>query len=357
MSTVILDQTQTMSGPVVQGSAPISIPLPKPDSNLSLLINAPGVRYRLEVPVEDNPIIEANKLAVRFAVDDNVYLGLNLVGQSIEQDNEFKVGQFFLYYQIEEQRPRAHFVANTLMAILGLAGKFYLKMSEPEVNTDLNLETSLLEISKMLYRRQTAYRLMVIEGATGKQFLMPPAMSEREIERIAFVYHAIVDHSFIWPGRNFNTSIPATPENASLFAQLVQASVWPVPVEPIGENILGQYVHLGRAIAIIKDAVVTNTDKIRKQLEAADGRLVELEIHSLSGQDEYEFTEIPYSSSPSWEPKIQTLIDLEPYLDAAITERYHTLAAATLAGLTEEEKKEVTTFPDLDEAFIDIDGE
>ena len=81
-------------------------------------------------------------------------------------------------------------------------------------------------------------------------------------------------------------------------------------------------------------------------------------IRSLSGQDRYEFTEIAYSSRVSWEPKVQALIDLEPYLDMAIIERYHALAAATLAGLTEEEKKEVTTFPDLDESFIvDTDGE
>jgi hypothetical protein len=108
----------------------------------------------------------------------------------------------------------------------------------------------------------------------------------------------------------------------------------------------------------MEDAVVTNSDEVRKQLETGDGREVTLEICSLSGQDKYEFTESLYSSEILWEPKIQTLIDLKPYLDAAITERYHALAAATLAGLTEEEKKDVTTFPDLDESFIvDRDGE
>ena len=352
MSTVTLDQPIT--GPVIQGTVPISLPLPKPDSSLSLLINAPRVNYRLEAPIVDSLVIEDNRIIVRFNVDDNVYLDLNLIGQSIEHENEFKVERFSLFYQIEEQRPRAHFVANTLMAVLGLAGKVYLKISEPEVSTDLNLEPSLLEISKMLHIRQTAYRLMVIEEATGKQFLLPSAISERDIERIAFIYHAIVDRSFIWLGRSFNTSIPATQENVASFDQRVQSSIWPLPVESLSETVFSQPIPLGRATVTIEDAVVTNPDEVRKQLEARDGRLVNLEIRSLSGQDKYEFTELPYKSDILWEPKIQTLIDLEPYLDAALTERYHALAASTLEGLTEEEKTAITARPELDEkAFLE----
>jgi len=352
MSTITLDQPIT--GPVIQGSVPISLPLPRPDSNLSLLINAPRVRYRLEAPIVGSPIIEENRITVRFIVDDNVYLDLNLIGQSIEQENKFNVGQFSLFYQIEERRPRAHFVADTLMAVLGLAGKVYLKISEPEVSTNLNLEPSLLEISKRLHRRQMAYRLMVIEKATGKQFFLPSAISEKEMAMIAFVYHAIVDRSFIWLGRSFDTSIPATQENASGFAQLVQPFRWSLPVEPLNETVLGQSINLGRATVTMEDAVVKNLNKVREQLEHRDGRQVTLEIRSLSGQDKYEFTELPYKSDILWEPKIQTLIDLEPYLDAALTERYHALAASTLEGLTEEEKTAITARPELDEkAFLE----
>lgn len=354
MSTVTLDQP--MTGAVVQGIVPVSLPMLGPDSNLSLLINAPGVRYRLEAPIADSPIIEDKGIIARFTLDANVYLDLNLIGQSVQQKNEFKVGRFFLSYQIEEQRPRAHFVANTLMAVLGLAGKVDLKISEPEVSTDLNLESSLLEISKMLHRRQTAYRLMIIEEATGKQFLLPSAMTEEEIKKIAFVYHAIIDRSFIWPGGKLNSSVAATQENASQIAQIAQPFSWSLPLESLSETVLGQPISLGRVNVTMEDAVVKNLDEVRKQLEARDGRQVALEIHSR--QDKYEFTEIPYSSDVFWEPKIQALIDMEPYLDAAITERYHALAAATLAGLTEEEKKEVTTRPELGEEFLinDSDG-
>jgi hypothetical protein len=357
MSTVTVDQPVT--GPIIQGSVPISLPLPHLDSKLSLLISAPGVLYQLEAPIAGRPIIEDGKIAARFIVDGDVYLDLTLMGQSVEQENKFKSGQFSLFYKIEAQRPRAHFVANTLLSVIGLVGRFDLKISEPEVSTNLTFETSLLEISKMLKRRQTAYRLMVIEKATGKQFLLPSTISEGEIEKIAFVYHAIVDRSFVWSVGGVNITAPATQENAFLFARAIQSSSWPFPEQSFSESILGQHINLGRAAVTVEDAVVTNSDEVLKQLEASDSHEVKLEIHSLSGRGKYEFTEMPYSSRVSWEPKIQALVDLEPYLDAVITERYHALAAATLEGLTEKEKEELTTRPELGEAFLidDSDGE
>jgi hypothetical protein len=355
MGTVTVDQSIT--GPVIQGNVPISLPIPRPDSNLSLLVNLPGVHYAFEAPIVSSPVIEDNRIIARFVVDDNVYLDLNLTGQSIQPGNQFKSGQFTLFYKIEEPRPRAHFVANTLMAVISLVGRFDLKISKPEVSTNLNVATSLLEMSKMLHRRQTAYRLMVIEKATGKQFLIPATISEKEIERIAFVYHAIVDRILTWPGGSLNSSIPASQENASNFAQLVQPFNGPLPEQSLSETVLGQSIYLGRTVITMEGAVVKNLNEVREQLEARDGRQVTLEIHSR--QDKYEFLETPYLLNESWEPKIQALINLEPYLDAAITERYHALAAATLVGLTEEEKKEVTTRPELGEAFLidDSDGE
>jgi hypothetical protein len=354
MSTTALDQP--MIGPVVQGVVPVSTTLPSPNSKLSLLITAPEVNYSLEAPIIDSPIVEDNKVTARFIIDDNVYLDLTLIDQDSKQENEFKVSQFSLFYYIEERRPRAHFVADTIMAVMGLAGRIDLKIPELEVSTKLTVEPSLLEISRMLHRRQTAYRLMVIEETAGKQFLLPSAISEREIKSIAFVYHAIVDRSFMWTGGSLNMVIPATQENASNFAQLPQPVSWPLPEQSLSETVLDQSIYLGRAVVAMEDAVVKNLDNVLEHLGVGDGRQVTLEIHSR--QDKYEFTEVPYSSHISWEPKIQALIDLESYLDAAITQRYHALAAATLAGLTEEEKKEVTTFPDIDEAFIfDADGE
>ncbi len=347
MSTSTLDQPLT--APIAQGYIPYPLALLEPDSNPSLLINAPGIHRSFEFHVVGSPIIENNKITAQFIVDDDVYLELNLIGQSSEHEANFKVGQFSLFYRIEEGRPRAHFVANTLMSVMGLAGKIDLKISAPEISTNLNIETSLLEISKMLHRRQMAYRLMVIERATGKQFLLPSAMSERELERIAFVYHAIVERAFIWSSGSSEHSIPATQENALLFAQLVQPFSWSIPLASLNKTVLDQTINLGLTTVTIEDAVVKNLDEIRKQLEARDNQQVTLEIRSLSGQVKYEFTETRYSSDILWEPKIQTLIDLESCLDDALVARYHALAASTLEGLTEEEKTAITARPELDE--------
>ncbi|HLM58027.1 MAG TPA: hypothetical protein VK422_18120 [Pyrinomonadaceae bacterium] len=307
-----------------------------------------------------SPVIEAEKIMARFIVDDNVYLDLNLTGHKVEQKSVFGAGQFSLFYQIEERRPRAHFVADTIMAVIGLAGRLDLKISEPKVSSNLNFEMPLLEISKMLRRRQTGYRLMFIEEVTGQQFLIPSGIWDKEIEDIAFVYHALVDRSFVWPrSGSFTGHIPATPKFASLFAQVVQPFPFSLPVDSLSETVLGQTVNLGPATVTIEAAGVKNLGEVQAQLEARDGHHVPVEIESMSGLVKYEFTEMPYTSRVVWEPKIQTLINLEPYLDAAITERYHALAAATLDGLTEEEKEEVTTRPEIGEAFLigNPDGE
>ncbi|MBA3240091.1 MAG: hypothetical protein H0T60_02600 [Acidobacteria bacterium] len=354
MSTVTLDQP--MTAPVFQGNVPNPLALSQPDSHSSLLITVPEILYTLEAPLAAAPIIEDDRIFAKFSVDRNVDLDLTLTGKAVENENKFQTEQYSWFFQIKEPRPRAHFIVATHMAMMGLVGKFNLQISRPEESININSELPLLEISKLLHRRQFTYRLMVIEEATGKQFLLPSAISEGEIERIAFVYHAIVDRSFIWQGSSFNTSIPATEEDASLFAQLVQSSIWPLPTAPLSEIVLGQPIHLGRATVTIEDAVVTNLDEVRKQLEAGDGRQVTFEVSSLSGQDKYEFTETPYSSGVLWEPKIQALIDLEPYLDAAIAERYHALAAATLEGLTEEEKIAITVRPELDEPAFQTDN-
>ncbi len=344
MSTVTLDQPMTVLG--LQGSTPISLPLLKPDAHVS--ISEPEIPYTLEARLAPTSIIEDDRIVAKFSVDRNVDIDLILAGKSIESENEFQYEQYSLIFQIKEPQPRAHFIAATHMAVMGLAGNLNLQISKPEVSRNLNFELPLLEISKILHRRQFTYRLMVIEEAMGTQFLLPSKISEQEIKKIAFVYHAIVERSFMWPGRNVNILIPATQENASLFAQRIQSPNWPL-VQPLSETVLGQSIHLGHAAVTIEDAVVTNLDEVRKQLEAGDGRQVTVEIHSLSGQDKYEFTETPYTSRILWEPKIQALIDLEPYLDTAIVNSYHALAASTLEGLTEEEKVAITTRPDLDE--------
>ncbi len=340
---------QTASGPVIQGYLPLGLPLLRKDSNFT-----PKIPYTPEPSPAAALIIEGDSIIAKFSVDRNVDLDLTLTGEWVENENKFQPEKFFLFYQIKEPRPRAHFIVASLMAVLGLAGKLDLHISNPEVSTTLNFELPLLEISKLLRRRQVAYRLMVIEEATGKRFLLPPVTTGKEIEAIAFVYHAIIDRSFVWTSGSFELSIPATPELVSLLAQPVQPFSESREVA-LSETVLGQPIDLGRATVTMEDAVVQCFDEAQQHLTAMDGHQVPIVIHSLSGRMRYEFTEAPSASELSWDSEIQALIDIEPQLDAALVERYHALAAATLDGLNEEEKKEITTRPELGEAFL-IDG-
>jgi len=53
-----------------------------------------------------------------------------------------------------------------------------------------------------------------------------------------------------------------------------------------------------------------------------------------------------------WNEDLQLLINMEGQLDAALVERYNTLAAASLSGLNEDEKAEITARPEIGEAFL-----
>ncbi len=345
MSTITVNQTSV--GPVIQGRIPSYQPYLEPDSHFSLLINAPEILYTLEAPLAATPIIEDDRIVAKFTVDSNVDLDLTLTGKWVENEGKFQPEQFSLFYQIKESRPRAHFIAATLMAVMGLAGKFDLQISEPEVSTTLNFELPLLEISKLLHRRQFTYRLMVIEEATGARFLLPSTISEKDIKKIAFVYHAIVDRSFVWSSERFKGTISATEE---WFVQGGRPFAW--EIESLSETVLGQSINLGSAKISTEDAVIQRPDEVQQQLAAMDGRQIPIMIRSFSGRIRYDFTEAPLAPDLSRDSKIQALIDIEPQLDVALVQRYHALAAATLDGLTEEEKKEVTTRPELGEAFL-----
>jgi len=78
-------------------------------------------------------------------------------------------------------------------------------------------------------------------------------------------------------------------------------------------------------------------------------------IRSLTNQALFELPEAPRLPLNPWDSRIQSLIDLERELDSRLIERYHALAASTLAGLSEEERARVTRRVELDEEAFLID--
>jgi len=95
-----------------------------------------------------------------------------------------------LNFRAGDHKPRTHFVADSLYALLGLAGQ--VRISIPNMNIDLGLNFKIRpsEISKFLELRQIEFGLMVIEKATGLQFAVPQHISGDEIKSIGVAYHA-----------------------------------------------------------------------------------------------------------------------------------------------------------------------
>ncbi|GEM_PF-887578 len=316
---------------------------------------APLTQFRLEGAM--------GKVTTEAMVDENAYLLMSLNGEWIEKAKdlgELLIHEVFLDIKLLERRPCAEFVASSLWAILSLAQKISIKLSEPgnlpgaNITIDLDSDPdhqSLLKISNLLKTRQTAYRLMVIERATEKKFLLTPDGIEQDVMAIAFAYRAMVDRSFVWALDPERITALATQKYLAQLPTKGQPMRYEEQFDHQDLTILGETVSLGRGTIVIEDFFIDNEDKVRRELAMNDGHAVEYVAGSLSGRATFSFPEAPQLPDSPWDQKIQSLIDLESQLDANIVERYHSLAASTLEGLTEEEKIAVTARPRFDEKF------
>lgn len=222
------------------------------------------------------------------------------------------------------------------------------QLAEADLNLDLGFNLPLLEISKALQRRQTHFRLMIIERATNIECWLPQiGFSGQETGLIGFIYRAIVERSFLWSFDTYSFFLPASEETLKRLEPLNKPASKPFYLENVEETLLGKPILLGSMRVIVADAVIENADEVRKNLMINDGRPVEIVVRSLSGQSRYEFPTAPILPTNIWEPNIQQLIDLESKLDSLLCEKYNQLAAATLAGLTDKQIKEVTKRPKL----------
>jgi hypothetical protein len=187
-------------------------------------IAGPNFQYKLEAQIISEELVEDDKFITRFTVDNNVDFILTLIGKQIDQGARFEWREFSLNHHISDHRPRAHFVASTLMATFALAGGFQLHIPELGIDQRLNVVVPLPEISRLLQSRQMAYRFMVIEKATNTEFLLPISVPPAEKSALAFIYHAIVDRSFVWHSGKLMSSIPARKESLAELPFLNQPS-------------------------------------------------------------------------------------------------------------------------------------
>ncbi len=357
MSTAVLESNLLTAENVLSGV--FSIPLPQVEQGLSLCFDVPAFQLQLTIPItEVESDMIAGRVMFRAKLEDDVVLALTGTGTFNSEADNFKIEQVDLQMEQLTETARADFIISTIRAALILAGDVYVRIPSIQLDVTLRFDEPLLDSSQMLRRRQIDYRIMVIERTVGYEFHLPSDISGDEVRDITLAYYAIVDGSFVWPIDSIKIFFPATRESADMLARLRQETSIPIGPDPFSLKLFGRQIVLGQRGIIIQDAVIENLETAQNEISKNDGHVVPVLIRSTSGQAKYDFFAIPKPPAVMWDANVQKMVELESQLDVALVNRYHALATATLAGLTEEQKKEVTTFPDLDEAFIvDMDGE
>ncbi len=354
MSTVVASRELSTTANILAGG--LTVPVPQIAQSVALQIAIPDFQIHLEMPLEDViSNMSAGKVLLRATVDEEVAIILTVAGRLIE--DQFQIEGVYFKTEAPFESARASFVASTLHAMFGLSKGVNLHVPELEINLELEFSRPLLDVSHMLSRRQLEYRIMLIERAIGYKFMLPSDLTAEQVRDVALVYHAIVHRTFVWPVNSIGVSFPATNESHNYLKAGNQDASFTFVPQPQRRILFGKDILLGNGSLTIENKFIEDFDKALEKLTRNDGHEVAVVIRSLSGQGRYDFPDAPRLSDSPWEPMIQMLIDLEPHLDSHLVERYHALAAATLSGLTEEEKAEVTTRPEFGEAFLIADSE
>jgi hypothetical protein len=335
----------------------LPVPLPQPIPKVSMEVVFPDFHFGLDIRNTLLTEAEPGVVVAKVRLDADVLLHMKFAGGLRAGATEFQPAG--VYLQLEsENRPRAEFVATTITALLGLAEEVRLVIRSTDIDLSLNLnniDLALPTISQMLQRRQTAYRLLVIEEAMGMHLSLPSTWSSKDVNEIAFIYHAIVDRSFVWPFTQAVALLQATEKGLEALNALNQKPVT-VPQGPLTMTLFEESISLGPQMVTINDGFIERLDEVRKELATNDGHPVSVVVRSLGEQAIYELPQAPRLPAREWDTNIKSLILLEAQLDALLCERYHALAAATLDGLTEGEKARITARPELDEgAFVTND--
>jgi hypothetical protein len=349
MSTVTLQNEGSVAGEIISViSAGVIL---APPTNLSLEISVPnlGGRFRLELTDLDDSEVENGRVVVKAAVDAISRMVVTLFGDSNSQG--FHTKRVSIGFETDDKTAESDYRKATLRAALSLATQ--TRLLTPGLSLDLwfRLNESLRDISEMLKVRQTMYRLMVIERATGRQFKVPSFIVGEDMEAISFLFHAITERSFGWPFEEVLTvSYKASKDLATMLEHAAQSPDFTYPFSH-HKSLFGVEIPLGEIAMTIVDKHIEDFEQVLEELKKDDGHIVAVRVRSRIGLAHYGVPNAPRLPAKIWNNDLQMLIDMEGQLDATLVERYNDLAAASLAGLNEGERAEITARPEIGEAF------
>ncbi|MCA1633206.1 MAG: hypothetical protein LC785_05940 [Acidobacteria bacterium] len=315
----------------------------------TLRVKVKDFNFSLSAPlIHSESTVEAEKAVLKFALDEGVTLALRLTGRLVEEGTRFQPerGQMETE-QLNECGVRAQFVGSSLIGMFSLASEVLFEVSELALDLKQEYDLPLSLISNLMRTRQATYGLMVVERATGEEFVLPPSLTEQDRTAIALAQLAVVKGSFTRRMRRFPFTVTAKKELSNIpqdgkpfrFESALQKGDMPV---------LGQPVPLGRWKVTIEQAAIEKPEELRRAMAQDDGRDVKMSLLSLTGEVHFDFPEAPRLPDSPWDAKIEELEGLEKQLRSYLASRYHAAAARSLAGFSDEEQAELTARPEMD---------
>ncbi|HEY6331142.1 MAG TPA: hypothetical protein VI756_17575, partial [Blastocatellia bacterium] len=245
------------------------------------------------------------------------------------------------------------------VALYGLSGEDTVSVA-PDGNEFLvcgKPDASLIDMSQALRWRDLAYKLMVIERAAGMRFRLPSSYSSEEVGKISFVYQAITRRSFEWPIFNVRPGLPvplqATPADQQRVRGISGLAHCILVLSPLTDTISGEHIELGGVRVRVRRPIFLDPRELLNELAVGDGHQVIGQLTSLEGSLKITPITVPRLPGAPWNDLEQKFIDAGPFLTKRLADEYSALAASTLAGLSDDEKAELTERPELDvDSFI-----
>jgi len=274
----------------------------------------------------------------RAVIGDDVWLGLSAEGASLS-----------VSVRPTKQSAHAEFVSSTITALLGLAERdtVTIALGDRLLRYDRS-GLPLKTISQTLQWRDLAYKLLAIERAVRTKFRVPTSYSGEETQKVNFLFQAIIRRSFTWPVTRQPLPLRAVAEDLKKIKTRGPQPPMTILRGSASETLFGEEISLGDLAVFISHPLVLNRDELLTELAAGDGHKVVAWVGSLDGVAKINATKAPQLPLDAWSEDELALIKLDPYVTSRLSTRYNLLAAATLAGMSDEERAEITAQPELD---------
>src|SRR5437870_3233492 len=265
MSTIVLENQVSVAAEIISVLSAGLIVAPSKDLFLEISVPNLGGYFRLELTDLDDSEVEEGQLVLRAKIDTNVRFVITLLGESAADG--FQTNSISVRFETLVRTAESNFRGATLRAALSLAAKARLALPGLTLDLWFRLNEPLREISEMLKLRQTMYRIMVIERATGRHFEIPAFISGEDMEAISLLYHAITERALGWPLEAVQTVFyPASKDVTDSLEEWNQSSSFVHPC--FQRSIFGIEFSLGEGTITIIDNHIEDFEQVEKELSS-----------------------------------------------------------------------------------------